>query len=92
MFSKKVKRQKIHRKIRTRISGTAKCPRLSIFRSANHIYAQLIDDENSKIIASVSDLKLKSAKSDKTKRSIEVGKLIASKALDKKIEKVVFDR
>ena len=65
--------------------GTAKRPRLCIFRSAKHIYAQLIDDDKGKTIAVATG----KANIDKAKK---VGKLIAKKALEKKIEKVIFDR
>lgn len=59
MLEKQQKRQRIHKKIRTKIFGTKERPRLCVFRSANHIYAQLIDDEKSKVLVAVSDLKLK---------------------------------
>jgi len=90
------KRYRRHKRVRAKIFGTAKRPRLCIFRSAKHIYAQLIDDEKGKTLAAASDsgikrtkLKTKKTKADKAK---EVGKLIAEKAKTKKIEKVVFDR
>ena len=110
-------RKRRHRRVRGKISGTNKRPRLCVFRSGKHIYAQLIDDENNKILAVASDLKLKrkkgkkssskkevSSKSDgrplKDKKELlgkialgfEVGKLIAEKAIDLKIEEIVFDR
>jgi len=71
--------------------GTKERPRLSVFRSSNHIYAQLIDDDNAKVLAQISDVKMKT-KGNKVTHSTEVGKLIAKEALAKKIEKVVFDR
>ncbi len=70
--------------------GTKLRPRLSVFKSAQHIYAQLIDDETGKVLVSASDIKTKKGK--KTDHSLEVGKLIAKEALAKKIESVVFDR
>ena len=77
-----------------RIRGTKEMPRLYVFRSNQHIYAKLIDDDKAKVLASVSDLEIKakpaSAKGCGVAR--EVGKLIAKKAIEKKIEKVVFDR
>lgn len=91
MSIKKIKRQRIHKRIRAKILGTKLRPRLSVFRSANHIYAQLIDDENGRILAYASDIKLKS-KGQKMDISAEVGKLIAKEAISKKIDKVVFDR
>lgn len=90
MLEKQIKRQRIHKKIRTKVFGNKNRPRLCVFRSANHIYAQLIDDEKSKILVAVSDLKLK--KGVKMNRAIEVGKLVAKEAIAKNIEKVVFDR
>jgi large subunit ribosomal protein L18 len=82
---KQQKRQRRHKRIRARISGTAKTPRLCVFKSNQYIYAQLIDDQKGKIIASAKDsLSIKQAK--------KVGELIAKKALEKKIAKVVFDR
>lgn len=92
MLSKKIKRIKSHRKIRMKIFGTKEKPRLSVFRSAKYIYAQLIDDDAKKVLVSVSDLKVKSKKGSKVEHAVEVGKIIAKEALAKKIEKVVFDR
>jgi len=99
MQKKQIKREKIHRKIRMRVIGTAEKPRLCVFRSANHIYAQLIDDDSGKVLVSISDIKTKDKKSlpagrqgTKVSHATEVGKLVAKEALAKKIEKVVFDR
>jgi len=102
---KKENRIKRHRRIRAKAYGTARAPRLYVFRSAKHIYAQLIDDEKGKTLVAASDLKLKvksqstswrtktkEVRTIKTAVASEVGKLIAKKALEKKIEKVVFDR
>jgi large subunit ribosomal protein L18 len=90
MPTERNKRIKRHKRIRARMFGTAKRPRLCVFRSNQHIYAQLIDDDKGKILAAAGDLEIKKGKkSDKAK---EVGKLIAGKALGKKIENVVFDR
>ena len=77
--------------------GTKDRPRLFVSRSNQHIYVQLIDDENSKILMSASDKDLKGPKGypkgeKKSDISKEVGKLIAKKALESKIEKVIFDR
>ena len=91
MLRKQLKRARIHKKIRATISGTKERPRLSVFRSSNYIYAQLIDDDNAKVLAQVSDVKIKT-KGTKVVKSMEVGKLIAKEALAKKIESVVFDR
>ena len=79
--------------MRKSLHGTGAKPRLCVFRSNAHIYAQLIDDDKAKVLMSVSDVKIKAKKGEK-KADIakEVGKLIAKKALENKIEKVVFDR
>lgn len=93
MSIKKEKRKRRHKKIRVRILGTKERPRLCVFRSQSHIYAQLIDDDNAKVLVSVSDIDINSGKkSVKSEKAKEVGKLIAKKALEKKIDKVIFDR
>ena len=91
MLKKQLKRQRIHKKIRSEMFGTALRPRLSVFRSSQHIYAQLIDDDSAKVLVQINDVKMKT-KGNKTAKSVEVGKLIAKEALAKKIETVVFDR
>jgi len=78
-----------HLRVRQRITGTAERPRLVVFRSLKHIYAQLVDDSTSRTLATVSDHKLTGKKSEK---STEVGKLIAQRAKDAGLTKVVFDR
>ncbi len=90
MSFKQEKRKRIHGRIRSRLMGTAIRPRLSVFKSSNHMYAQLIDDDSAKVLVMVSDIKMKKGK--KTEHSLEIGKLIAKEALAKKIETVVFDR
>lgn len=93
MLTRKNKRQRKHKKILAGMQGTKEKPRLYVFRSNQHIYAQLVDDTNSKILASVSDKNVKIKKGvKKTDLSKEVGKIIAKTALDNKIEKVIFDR
>lgn len=92
MSQKQDKRIRRHKKIRTTVHGTSARPRLCIFRSNQHIYAQLIDDDKAKVLLSVSDKDLKTSKNTKVVASKEVGKLIAKKAIEKKIERVVFDR
>jgi len=91
MLRKQIKRTRIHKRIRAKISGTKARPRLAVFRSSQHIYAQLIDDDAAKVLVSASDVKMK-GKGNKVSRSVEIGKQIAKAALEKKIEKVVFDR
>jgi large subunit ribosomal protein L18 len=90
MKAKQIKRAKSHRKIRMRMMGTALRPRLCVFKSDSHTYAQLIDDDARKVLASASDMKMKKGK--KAEKALEVGKMIAKEALAKKIELVVFDR
>lgn len=89
-------RKKIKYRIRKRIKGTAERPRLTIFRSLNNIYVQLVDDINGKTICSVSsvtkDVKGSLGKASKTDKSKEIGKRIAEKAKENNIKKVVFDR
>ncbi|XOB42539.1 MAG: 50S ribosomal protein L18 [Candidatus Nealsonbacteria bacterium] len=113
MSAKKKRSQRIkrHKKVRGKISGTGKIPRLCVFRSGKHIYAQLIDDDKNKVLASASDFKIKvkkvkvkkSSSDDKKERkqeplssklsvAFEVGKVIAKKAKELKIESIVFDR
>jgi large subunit ribosomal protein L18 len=92
-FSKLNRRAKIKRRIRKRISGTSKVPRLSVFRSNKQIYAQLIDDVSGLTIAAASSYKNKAAdKMNKSAQAGVVGKEVAEKALKSGIEKVVFDR
>jgi len=92
---KNQKRIRLHKRIRSKIQGSKDRPRLSVFRSSSHIYAQLIDDDKNKVLASASDLdngKKKVKKGGKVAAAYEVGQLIAEKAKKIKIEKVVFDR
>ncbi len=84
-------REKCHKRIRAKISGTKEQPRLSVFRSNKHIFLQLIDDNSGKTLVSANDLKTKK-KATKTEIAKEVGKELAKLAKAKKIKKVVFDR
>lgn len=83
-------RIKRHKKVRARVSGTKEIPRLSIYKSNKRIYAQIIDDEGCTTIVST----LTDSKKGKTmtQKATEAGKEIAKKAIEKKIESVVFDR
>jgi len=115
MLKRQKKRYRRHKRVRAKIQGTLKVPRLCVFRSAKHIHAQLINDEKGQTLVAASDLELgnskvktqkskpqlKSQKLKKERETVrtgkvalayEVGMLIAKKALEKKIEKVVFDR
>ena len=78
-------------KTRSKVVGTKQRPRLSVFRSLNHISAQIIDDTSSNTLVSVSDKEIKS-KGTKLEKATEVGKLLAKKGKDAKISKVVFDK
>ncbi|OQX00941.1 50S ribosomal protein L18 [Candidatus Parcubacteria bacterium A4] len=95
--TKNEKRIKRHKRVRAKISGTTGVPRLCVFRSHKHIYAQLIDDENGKTILNSNDLNVelkkdKKAEGRKIKKAFDVGKGIAQEAAKKKIQKIVFDR
>jgi large subunit ribosomal protein L18 len=88
-------RQRVHKRIRTKMTGTAERPRLNVYRSLNHIYTQVIDDTNGVTIASASTVAKKGAEA-KAGGNVEaakaVGKLIAERAKEKGVTKVVFDR
>ncbi|MCX6759767.1 MAG: 50S ribosomal protein L18 [Candidatus Nealsonbacteria bacterium] len=93
MLKSQERRKRRHKKIRSRIRGTSDKPRLCVFKSSKHIYAQLIDDDKGKTILAYNDSGIKKSKKEtKVKTAFEVGKLIAKEALGKKMEKVVFDR
>jgi large subunit ribosomal protein L18 len=87
-------RQKRHERIRLRLSGSPERPRLTVFRSLNHIYAQVIDDTTGRTLAAASSLEkeLRSAGQKKTDEAKTVGRLIAERARSAGIEQVVFDR
>lgn len=89
-LSSSEKRITRHKRIRARISGTATCPRLSVYRSNASIYAQLIDDVTGKTLASSHDMEIK--KGTKLERARAVGTEIAKKAEAAGIKTVVFDR
>lgn len=93
MQTKQEKRYQRHKRLRAKIKGTKTCPRLSVFRSNQHIYIQLIDDNQGKTLASLNDLKIKKDKgSTRVQIAKEMGLSIAKKALEQKVKKVVFDR
>ncbi len=87
---KKIRDDRRHRKIRTKISGTTTRPRLNVFRSNKGMFVQIIDDLKGITLVSASSSEVKAK--TKTDNSLELGKLIAKKAKDNKIESVVFDR
>lgn len=85
-------RDRRHRRVRKRVLGTAERPRLSVFRSNRSIYAQVIDDHHGTTLAAASSLDIKDSGLKKGEAAEKVGELLASRAKEKKIEKVVFDR
>ena len=92
MDEKLIKLNRRHRRVRGKVYGTGQRPRLAVFRSSRHIYAQLIDDEKGKTLVSARNTELKSGAAKKSGMAKEVGMLVAKKAADKNIKKVVFDR
>ena len=91
--NRKLERERRHRRVRTKISGTPECPRLCMYRSNTNIYAQIIDDEAQVTLvqASTLDKEVKTKKSNK-EAAAEVGALIAKRATAKNIKTVVYDR
>ncbi|MCD7778772.1 MAG: 50S ribosomal protein L18 [Clostridiales bacterium] len=93
---RKVARAKRHQRIRNKISGTAAQPRLAVFRSNMHIYAQIIDDTAGNTLVAAStmekDIKNSISKTNDVEAAKAVGTAVAKKALDKGIDTVVFDR
>ena len=83
-------RQRIHARIRAKLSGTGERPRLSVYRSLNNIYAQVIDDQKGETLVSASTIKLKTGGNVASAK--EIGKTVAELAVAKGIKKVVFDR
>ena len=99
MVSKKsrtVVREQKHRRLRNRFSGTAERPRLAVFRSSNHMYAQIIDDTVGNTLVSAStlqkDVKAELEKTNNVDAAAYLGTVIAKKAIEKGITTVVFDR
>ena len=87
---KTLKRERRHKRIRARVTGTTERPRLAVFKSNKFMYAQLIDDAAGKTLCSSSDIK--GGKGTKTERAIAIGSDLAGKAKALKITSVVFDR
>ncbi len=85
-------RQRIHNRIRAKLSGTTERPRLNVYRSLNHIYAQVIDDQKGVTLVSASTLALKAKSGGNVAAAKEIGKAVAELAVEKGIKKVVFDR
>ena len=90
---RKAERVRRHKRVRRKISGTAECPRLSVFRSNSNLYVQVIDDTKgiTLVQASTLDKEVKTKHSNK-EAAKEIGTLIAKRAIEKNIKTVVFDR
>jgi large subunit ribosomal protein L18 len=95
-FNRKLARAKRHVRLRSKVKGTESRPRLAVFRSLNHVYAQVIDDTkgNTLVMASSLDEELKTQSDDKKKTGVAelVGTLVAKRAMEKGINQVAFDR
>ena len=87
-------REAVHRRIRRMVRGTSERPRLAVYRSLNHIYAQLIDDDHAKTVvsASTNEKSLRGSTGGNIEAAKRVGKAIAERALAAGVERVVFDR
>jgi large subunit ribosomal protein L18 len=83
-------RQRIHQRIRRKLAGTTERPRLNVYRSLNHIYAQVIDDQKGETLVSASSIKMKTG--GNVAAAKEIGKTVAELAVQQGIKKVVFDR
>jgi large subunit ribosomal protein L18 len=92
VVTKREARLRRHRRVRAKVSGTAERPRLVVFRSNRGIFAQLVDDESGRTLASASWTGLGDAKGSKTEQATEVGKALAAAAKKEGIERAVFDR
>lgn len=96
LISRNENRKRRHRRVRKKIAGTASVPRLNIFRSSRHVYAQVIDDSAGQTLAAASslepDLRQELEHGGNTAAARKVGEVIARRALDRGIERVVFDR
>jgi large subunit ribosomal protein L18 len=85
-------RQTVHSRIRAKIQGTPERPRLNVYRSLNHIYAQVIDDTKGATLVSASTVASRAKAGGNVIAAKEIGKLVAERAQEKGIKKVVFDR
>jgi large subunit ribosomal protein L18 len=91
-LTKRQARERRHRRIRGKVAGTAQRPRLAVFRSNRGVFAQLIDDQTGRTLASASWLGLRELSVNKTAQASEVGKVLAREAKKAGIETCVFDR
>lgn len=89
---KKEKRLRIHKKIRAKIFGTAERPRLSVYRTNQHIYTQIINDEEGRTLLSANSLEFKNEKLTNKEKVLKVAQVLAERAKEKGIKKIVFDR
>ena len=91
---KHITRKARHARVRSKVHGTAECPRMAVYRSGKHIYAQFINDDSGVTLAAASSLvkSLRSVKGTFTERARQVGELAAERATEKGITDVVFDR
>jgi large subunit ribosomal protein L18 len=90
-FDRKGARGRRHRRVRVKVTGTAQRPRLSVYRSLHHVYAQLIDDDSGRTVASASTVQLKSGRKD-LDAAAAVGRAIAEQAKTAGVGTAVFDR
>ena len=95
-LSRDLHRQRVHKRVRTRVAGTPERPRLSVYRSLGHIYAQVIDDRSGKTLVSASSIDAEIKKNLKGGGNVAaakvIGKIIAERAKSSGVSKVVFDR
>ncbi len=91
VLEKRVQREKRRKRLRRRIYGTAERPRLSVYRSNVHIYAQLVDDDEGNTLAAADSREVGDAE-NRTEAARKVGELVAQRAQDANLEEVVFDR
>jgi large subunit ribosomal protein L18 len=93
---KRLARERRHRRVRVRVTGTPERPRLNVFRSLRHIYAQVIDDRTGHTLVSAStvdpDVRKEAEGKSKTEQATIVGKIVAERALKAGIKQVIFDR
>lgn len=91
-----IRRERRHRRVRAKVTGTAVRPRLNVFRSNRHIFAQIIDDSKGNTLVAAStldaDLRARAAQLKKKDEAKEVGKLLARRAIEKGLKQIIFDR
>lgn len=92
ILARQKKRQRRHRRVRLRVMGMPDRPRMTVFRSNTSIYAQIVDDLEGKTLISASSVEVKESGLKKAQMAEKVGELLAAKAKEKNIDKVVFDR